>query len=128
MFETINKLIKTSRYLAHELGREPNSEEIANTMEYPLEKVRKVLKMMKEPISLETPIGEEDSHLSDFIEDKKTMSPSEATISMDMVEQTRKLLSTLTPREEKILRLRFGISRQEFFGGRIPGISGLARR
>jgi RNA polymerase primary sigma factor len=111
MIETINKLIRTSRYLAHELGREPNPEEIANKMEYPLEKVREVLKLAKEPLSLETPVGEEEnSHLGDFIEDKKIMSPSEATISMDMVEQTRKILSTLTPREEKILRLRFGIS------------------
>jgi len=111
MIETINKLIRTSRYLVQELGREPNPEEIANKMEYPLEKVRKVLKIAKEPISLETPIGEEeDSHLGDFIEDKKIMSPSEATISMDLAEQTRKILSTLTPREEKVLRMRFGIS------------------
>jgi DNA-directed RNA polymerase, sigma subunit (sigma70/sigma32) len=80
-------------------------------MEYPLEKVRKVLKIAKEPISLETPIGEEeDSHLGDFIEDKKIISPSEATISMDLADQTRKILSTLTPREEKVLRMRFGIS------------------
>ncbi len=111
MIETINKLIRTSRYLVQELGREPTPEEIANKMEYPLEKVRKVLKIAKEPISLETPIGEEeDSHLGDFIEDKKVMSPSEATISMDLAEQTRKILSTLTPREEKVLRMRFGIS------------------
>jgi RNA polymerase primary sigma factor len=111
MIETINKLIRTSRYLVQELGREPNPEEIANKMEFPLEKVRKVLKIAKEPISLETPIGEEeDSHLGDFIEDKKIMSPSEATISMDLAEQTRKILSTLTPREEKVLRMRFGIS------------------
>ena len=111
MIETINKLIRTSRYLVQELGREPNPEEIANKMEYPLEKVRKVLKIAKEPISLETPIGEEeDSHLGDFIEDKKIISPSEATISMDLAEQTRKILSTLTPREEKVLRMRFGIS------------------
>ncbi|MHB8908924.1 MAG: RNA polymerase sigma factor RpoD [Syntrophales bacterium] len=111
MIETINKLIRTSRYLVQELGREPNPEEIANKMEYPLEKVRKVLKIAKEPISLETPIGEEeDSHLGDFIEDKKIMSPSEATISMDLAEQTRKILATLTPREEKVLRMRFGIS------------------
>ena len=111
MIETINKLIRTSRYLVQELGREPNPEEIANKMEYPLEKVRKVLKIAKEPISLETPIGEEeDSHLSDFIEDKKIMSPAEATISMDLAEQTRKILSTLTPREEKVLRMRFGIN------------------
>ena len=111
MIETINKLIRTSRYLVQELGREPTPEEIANKMEYPLEKVRKVLKIAKEPISLETPIGEEeDSHLGDFIEDKKIMSPSDATISMDLAEQTRKILSTLTPREEKVLRMRFGIS------------------
>ncbi|MCX5857278.1 MAG: RNA polymerase sigma factor RpoD [Deltaproteobacteria bacterium] len=111
MIETINKLIRTSRYLVQELGREPTPEEIANKMEYPLEKVRKVLKIAKEPISLETPIGEEeDSHLGDFIEDKKIISPSEATISMDLAEQTRKILSTLTPREEKVLRMRFGIS------------------
>ena len=111
MIETINKLIRTSRYLVQELGREPNPEEIANKMEFPLEKVRKVLKIAKEPISLETPIGEEeDSHLGDFIEDKKIMSPSEATINMDLAEQTRKILATLTPREEKVLRMRFGIS------------------
>ena len=111
MIETINKLIRTSRYLVQELGREPTPEEIANKMEYPLEKVRKVLKIAKEPISLETPIGEEeDSHLGDFIEDKKIISPSEATISMDLAEQTRRILSTLTPREEKVLRMRFGIS------------------
>ncbi len=111
MIETINKLIRTSRYLVQELGREPTPEEIANKMEYPLEKVRKVLKIAKEPISLETPIGEEeDSHLGDFIEDKKIMSPSEATISMDLADQTRKILGTLTPREEKVLRMRFGIS------------------
>ncbi len=111
MIETINKLIRTSRYLVQELGREPTPEEIANKMEYPLEKVRKVLKIAKEPISLETPIGEEeDSHLGDFIEDKKIMSPSEATISLDLADQTRKILATLTPREEKVLRMRFGIS------------------
>lgn len=111
MIETINKLIRTSRYLVQELGREPTPEEIAAKMEFPLEKVRKVLKIAKEPISLETPIGEEeDSHLGDFIEDKKIMSPSEATISMDLAEQTRKILATLTPREEKVLRMRFGIS------------------
>jgi RNA polymerase primary sigma factor len=111
MIETINKLIRISRYLVQELGREPTPEEIANKMEYPLEKVRKVLKIAKEPISLETPIGEEeDSHLGDFIEDKKIMSPAEATINMDLAEQTRRILSTLTPREEKVLRMRFGIS------------------
>lgn len=111
MIETINKLIRTSRYLVQELGREPTPEEIANKMEYPLEKVRKVLKIAKEPISLETPIGEEeDSHLGDFIEDKRVMSPSEATINIDLAEQTRKILTTLTSREEKVLRMRFGIS------------------
>ena len=111
MIETINKVIRTSRSLVNELGREPYPEEIANKMDCSLEKVREVLKIVKEPISLETPIGEEeDSHLADFIEDKRMMSPSEATISMDMVEQTRKILSTLMPREEKVLRLRFGVS------------------
>ncbi|MEI7590239.1 MAG: sigma-70 family RNA polymerase sigma factor [Deltaproteobacteria bacterium] len=110
MIETINKLIRTSRYLVQELWREPLPEEIAIKMDYPLEKVRKVLKIAKEPISLETPVGEEeDSHLGDFIEDKKAMSPSEATISMDLAEQIRKIMSTLTPREEKVLRMRFGI-------------------
>ncbi len=110
MIETINKLIRTSRYLVQELGREPTPEEIAGKMEFPLEKVRKVLKIAKEPISLETPIGEEeDSHLGDFIEDKKFMSPSEAAISLNLAEQTRKALATLTPREEKVLRMRFGI-------------------
>ena len=110
MIETINKLIRTSRYLVQELGREPTPEEIANKMEHPLEKVRKALKIAKEPISLETPIGEEDSRLGDFIEDKKIMSPSDATIRMDLVEHTRRILTTLTPREEKVLRMRFGIS------------------
>lgn len=110
MIETINKLIRTSRYLVQELGREPTPDEIANKMEFPLEKVRKVLKIAKEPISLETPIGEEeDSHLGDFIEDKGVMSPSEATINMNLAEHTRGILSTLTPREEKVLRMRFGI-------------------
>ena len=116
MIETINKLIRTSRYLVQDLGREPTPEEIANKMEYPLEKVRKVLKIAKEPISLETPIGEEeDSHLGDFIEDKKVMSPSEATINIDLAEQTRKILTTLTSREEKVLRMRFGISDRSNF-------------
>jgi RNA polymerase primary sigma factor len=110
MIETINKLIRTSRYLVQELGREPTPEEIAEKMEFPLEKVRKVLKIAKEPISLETPIGEEeDSHLGDFIADKKFMSPSEAAINLNLAEQTRKVLATLTPREEKVLRMRFGI-------------------
>jgi len=110
MIETINKLIRTSRYLVQELGREPNPEEIAEKMEIPLEKVRKVLKIAREPISLETPIGEEeDSHLGDFIEDKKFMLPSDAAVSFNLAEQTRKVLATLTPREEKVLRMRFGI-------------------
>ena len=110
MIETINKLIRTSRYLVQEFGREPTPEEIAQKMEIPIDKVRKVLKIAREPISLETPIGEEeDSHLGDFIEDKKFMLPSEAVVSMNLAEQTRKVLATLTPREEKVLRMRFGI-------------------
>ena len=110
MIETINKLIRTSRYLLQELGREPTPEEIATKMEMPLDKVRKVLKISKEPISLETPIGEEeDSHLGDFIEDKAIVSPADAVINMNLAEQTRKVLATLTPREEKVLRMRFGI-------------------
>ncbi len=110
MIETINKLIRTSRYLVQEIGREPTPEEIAEKMEMPLEKVRKVLKIAKEPISLETPIGEEeDSHLGDFIEDKAVISPQDAVISSNLCEQTRKVLATLTPREEKVLRMRFGI-------------------
>ncbi len=110
MIETINKLIRTSRYLVQEIGREPTPEEIAEKMELPLDKVRKVLKIAKEPISLETPIGEEeDSHLGDFIEDKAIVSPSDAVINMNLAEQTRKVLATLTPREEKVLRMRFGI-------------------
>ena len=110
MIETINKLIRTSRYLVQELGREPTPEEIAEKMEVPLVKVRKVLKIAREPISLETPIGEEeDSHLGDFIEDKKFMLPSDAAVSLNLAEQTRKVLATLTPREEKVLRMRFGI-------------------
>src|SRR5678809_397220 len=98
MIETINKLIRTSRYLVQELGREPTPEEIAEKMEMPLDKVRKVLKIAKEPISLETPIGEEeDSHLGDFIEDKSITSPSESVISVNLADQTRKVLATLTP-------------------------------
>ncbi len=110
MIETINKLIRTSRYLVQEMGKEPSPEEIAEKMEIPIEKVRKVLKIAKEPISLETPIGEEeDSHLGDFIEDKKFSIPSDAAIDFSLAEQTRKILATLTPREEKVLRMRFGI-------------------
>jgi RNA polymerase primary sigma factor len=110
MIETINKLIRTSRYLVQEIGREPTPEEIAEKMEFPLEKVRKVLKIAKEPLSLETPIGdEEDSHLGDFIEDKKICTPMEAVVSLNLAEQTSNMLATLTPREEKVLRKRFGI-------------------
>jgi len=110
MIETINKLIRTSRYLVQELGREPAPEEIAERMDIPLEKVRKVLKIAKEPISLETPIGEEeDSHLGDFIEDKNTASPVDSVINIDLADQVKKVLGTLTPREERVLRMRFGI-------------------
>ncbi len=110
MIETINKIIRTSRYLVQELGREPTPEEIANKMELPIDKVRKVLKIAKEPLSLETPIGEEeDSHLGDFIEDKQVLNPQDSVINVNLVEQVRKALGTLTPREEKVLRMRFGI-------------------
>ena len=110
MIETINKLIRTSRQLVQENGREPSPEEIAERMQLPLDKVRKVLKIAKEPISLETPIGEEeDSHLGDFIEDKGVISPIEAVIKANLSEQTARVLSTLTQREEKVLRMRFGI-------------------
>ncbi len=110
MIETINKLIRTSRGLVQEIGREPTPEEIAERMDLPIDKVRKVLKIAKEPISLETPIGEEeDSHLGDFIEDKTAILPLEAAISTDLGEQTTKVLGTLTEREEKVLRMRFGI-------------------
>ncbi len=110
MIETINKLIRTSRLLVQQLGREATPEEIAVKMELPVDKVRKVLKIAKEPISLETPIGEEeDSYLGDFIEDKKIINPAEAVMSINLAEQTRKVLATLTPREEKVLRMRFGI-------------------
>lgn len=110
MIETINKLLRTSRHLVQELGREPTPEELADKMGYPLDKVRKVLKIAKEPISLETPIGEEeDSYLSDFIEDKKIALPNEAIENLNLAEITRHVLSTLTPREEKVIRLRFGI-------------------
>lgn len=110
MIETINKLIRTSRHLVQEIGREPKPEEIAEKMNMPVDKVRNVLKIAKEPISLETPIGEEeDSHLGDFIEDKKMISPVEAIIKMNLKEQTAKVLQTLAPREEMVLRKRFGI-------------------
>ncbi len=110
MIETINKMVRTSRQLIQELGREPTPEEIAERMDLPVDKVKKVQKISKEPISLETPIGEEeDSSLGDFIEDKKIISPQEAVMSITLSEQTRSVLSTLTPREEKVLRMRFGI-------------------
>ncbi len=110
MIETINKLIRTSRALVQELGREPTPDEIAVKMDYPEHKVRKILKIAKEPISLETPIGEEeDSHLGDFIEDKKVPLPSDAIVAKNLSEQSRRVLATLTPREEKVLRMRFGI-------------------
>src|SRR3972149_3979236 len=110
MIETINKLIRTSRQLVQELGREPTSEEIAKRMEIPVFKVRKVMKIAQEPISLETPIGEEeDSHLGDFIEDKAVVSPSDAVITLNLKEQTQSLLKTLTPREEKVIKMRFGL-------------------
>jgi RNA polymerase primary sigma factor len=110
MIETINKLIRASRHLVQEYGREPTPEEIAQKIDLPVDKVRKVLKIAQEPISLETPIGEEeDSHLGDFIEDKAAVSPVEAVIAMNLEGQTEEVLKTLTPREERVLRLRFGI-------------------
>ena len=110
MIETINKLIRTSRALVQELGREPTSEEIAKRMDIPVSKVRKVLKIAQEPISLETPIGEEeDSHLGDFIEDRQEVSPAEAVINLNLKEQTENVLRTLTPREEKVIKMRFGV-------------------
>ncbi len=113
MIETINKLVRTSRYLVQELGREPTPEEIAAKMDMAVDKVRKVLKIAKEPISLETPVGEEeDSHLGDFIEDKKVINPAEAIVNLNLAEQTRRVLATLTAREEKVLRMRFGIGEE----------------
>ena len=110
MIETINKLIRTSRQLVQELGREPTSEEIAKRMDIPVAKVRKVLKIAQEPISLETPIGEEeDSHLGDFIEDRQAVSPSDAVISVNLKEYTSQVLRTLTPREERVVKMRFGL-------------------
>jgi RNA polymerase primary sigma factor len=110
MIETINKLIRTQRQLVQELGREPTSEEIAKRMDIPVSKVRKILKIAQEPISLETPIGEEeDSHLGDFIEDKAVVSPSDAVINLNLKEQTASVLKTLTPREEKVIKMRFGL-------------------
>ena len=110
MIETINKVVRSSRYLVQQLGREPSPEEIAAKMEMPLDKVRKVLRIVKEPVSLETPIGdEEESSLGDFVEDRQTVSPADAAVYTSLEEQTRKVLATLTPREEQILRMRFGI-------------------
>jgi RNA polymerase primary sigma factor len=110
MIETINKVLRTSRYLVQQLGREPGPEEIAGQMEMPPDKIRKVLKIVKEPVSLETPIGDdEESSLGDFVEDRQSISPSDAAMALSLEEQTRKVLATLTPREEQILRLRFGI-------------------
>jgi RNA polymerase primary sigma factor len=110
MIETINKLIRTSRSLVQEYGREPTSEEIAKKMDFPVNKVRKILKIAQEPISLETPIGEEeDSHLGDFIEDRGVISPAEAVININLREQTDSVLKTLTPREEQVIKMRFGL-------------------
>ena len=113
MIETIHKMARVNRQLLQELGREPTPEEIAARMDMPADKVRKVMKIAKEPISLETPVGEEeDSHLGDFIEDKKILGPNEAIVNLNLAEQTRKVLATLTPREEKVLRMRFGIGEE----------------
>jgi len=110
MIETINKLIRTSRRLVQELGREPTSEDIAKRMDIPVDKVRNIRKIAQQPISLQTPIGEEeDVHLGDFIEDKAVVSPSDAVINLDLKEQTASVLKTLTPREEKIIKMRFGL-------------------
>ncbi len=116
MIETINKVLRTSRYLVQQLGREPTPEEIAAQMEVPPDKVRKVLKIVKEPVSLETPIGDdEESSLGDFVEDRQTLSPADAAMALSLEEQTRKVLATLTPREEQILRMRFGIDEKTDF-------------
>ena len=116
MIETINKVLRTSRYLVQQLGREPTPEEIAAQMEMPADKVRKVLKIVKEPVSLETPIGDdEESALGDFVEDRQSVSPADAAMAISLEEQTRKVLATLTPREEQILRMRFGIGERSDF-------------
>ncbi len=110
MIETINKLTRTSRSLVQELGREPNAEEIAKRMDMPVSKVRKIMKIAQEPISLETPIGEEeDSHLGDFIEDRQVLSPIESVLVSNLQDQTRRVLKSLTPREEQVLKMRFGV-------------------
>ncbi len=112
MIETINKMVRTSRSLVQEVGREPTPDEIAEKMGIPVGKVRKVLKIAKEPISLESPVGEEeDSALGDFIEDKNAIDPQEATLSLNLAESTRKVLATLSPREEQVLKMRFGIGK-----------------
>ncbi|MBM4270608.1 MAG: sigma-70 family RNA polymerase sigma factor [Deltaproteobacteria bacterium] len=125
MLETVKVLNRTSRYLVQELGREPNPEEIASKMECPLEKVRNVLKLVKEPLSLEAPVGEEkDGYLGDFVADQNNMSPSEAVISMNLAQQTRKILSTLKPKEEIVLRMRFGINeRFDYSSGNMKDLS-----
>jgi RNA polymerase primary sigma factor len=116
MIETINKVLRTSRYLVQQLGREPSPDEIADQMEMPVDKVRKVLKIVKEPVSLETPIGDdEESALGDFVEDRQSVSPADAAMAISLEEQTRKVLATLTPREEQILRMRFGIGERSDF-------------
>ena len=116
MIETINKVIRTSRYLVQQYGREPTAEEIAQQMEMPADKVRKVLKIVKEPVSLETPIGDdEESSLGDFVEDRQSVSPADAAVALSLEEQTKKVLATLTPREEQILRMRFGIGERSDF-------------
>ena len=110
MIETINKIVRTSRQMLHEIGREPTPEEMAERLSMPLEKVRKVMKIAKEPISLETPIGdEEDSHLGDFIEDKNAILPIDAAIQANLRETTTRVLATLTPREERVIKMRFGL-------------------
>jgi len=110
MIETINKLVRATRYLVQTLGREPTPEELSEKMEYPVDKVRMVLKIAKEPISLEAPVGEEeDSHLGDFIEDKGAVNPQDAVLSHNLAENTRKVLATLSPREAQVLKMRFGI-------------------
>jgi RNA polymerase primary sigma factor len=114
MVQAISKLFRTSRHLVQEIGREPTPKEIAERMELPIEKVRWVMKIVKEPISLETPIGdEENSHLGDFIEDKQIVSPGEVVVNRNMADHTKNVLSTLTPREERIIRMRFGIGEEK---------------
>jgi len=113
MIETINKLVRATRFLVQVLGREPTPEELADRMEYPVDKVRMVLKIAKEPISLEAPVGEEeDSAIGDFIEDKNAVSPQDATLNTSLAENTRRVLATLSPREARVLEMRFGIGKQ----------------